>query len=77
MARHDSKGGHEMEPDIVIIRDGAGYRLLHGHLRLANLLRLAPAARIEVRGEGEIDVVKTPLGYRIAGTGRQAPLRCD
>lgn len=63
-----------MNPDIVIVRDGEHYRLLHGHLRLANLLRCAPQAAVEVRGEGRMLVVKTRNGYRIGRDGRLAPL---
>ncbi len=63
-----------MNPDIVIVRDGDGYRLLHGHLRLANVLRAADEIAVEVHGEGEIKVMKTRTGYFIGKDGQSLPL---
>jgi len=66
-----------MNPDIVIVRDGNGYRLLHGHLRLANVLRTAGEIDVEIRGEGKVKVVKTHDGYAVGKDGQRLPLyRC-
>ncbi|HJV87728.1 MAG TPA: hypothetical protein VJ698_19820 [Noviherbaspirillum sp.] len=60
---------------IVIVRDGEAYRLLHGHLRLANVLRGTGMARVEVKGEGQITVLKTRDGWCADRNGQHLPLR--
>jgi hypothetical protein len=60
-----------MSPDIVIVRDGDGYRLLHGHLRLANVMRTSDEIAIEVRGEGKVWIVKTHKGYVVGKDGQR------
>jgi len=66
-----------VSPDIVIVRDGDAYRLLHGHLRLANVLRAADEIEVEVRGEGMVKVRKTGNGYVVARDARRLPLYRD
>lgn len=66
-----------VNPDIVIVRDGDGYRLLHGHLRLANVLRAAEEIEVEVRGEGPVKVRKTGSGYVVGCGMRRLPLYRD
>lgn len=51
--------------DIVIVRDGEGYRLLHGHLRLANVLREAEHAVVRIPGEGERRVRRERNRYTV------------
>lgn len=63
-----------MSPDILIVREGDAYRLLHGHLRLAGVLLRAAEARIEVRGEGVVEVMKTRSGYVVRHDRRRWPL---
>ncbi|HEY8606021.1 MAG TPA: hypothetical protein VIM12_02755 [Noviherbaspirillum sp.] len=60
--------------DIVIIKDGDGYRLLHGHLRLANILRTNGEAIVHVQGEGEVRVVRVRNEYMAGRDGKQKPL---
>jgi hypothetical protein len=60
-----------MSPDIVIVRDGDGYRLLHGHLRLANVMRTSDEIAVEVRGEGKVRIVKTHNGYVVGKDGQR------
>lgn len=64
-----------VNPDIVIVRDGDGYRLLHGHLRLANVLRDTGEIEVEVRGEGPVKVTKTGNGYLVGSDARKLPLQ--
>lgn len=66
-----------VSPDIVIVRDADGYRLLHGHLRLANVLRVAEAIEVEIRGEGPVTVTKTRNGYVVDNDTRRMPLYRD
>lgn len=63
-----------MSPDILIVREGDGYRLLHGHLRLANVLLLSDEVVVEVKGEGEVKIVKTRNGYVVGNKGQRLPL---
>lgn len=66
-----------VNPDIVIVRDGDGYRLLHGHLRLANVLRTSAQIEVEVRGEGPVKVTKTAGGYEVGSEAGSLPLYRD
>jgi hypothetical protein len=59
-----------VNPDIVIVRDGTGYRLLHGHLRLSNALRTCNEVFVNVAGVGKVKILKTRTGY-IVGSGKQ------
>lgn len=63
-----------MNQDIVIVREGDGYRLLHGHLRLANELGQHGKIDIEVPGEGKISIVRMRNDYTVHRDGRRLPL---
>lgn len=65
-----------MEQDIVIIRDGDTYRLLHGHLRLANILRGAGEAWVTVPESDRVRITQGRQGYRVASGTQQFPLIC-
>ncbi len=62
-----------MNADIVVIREGGIYRLLHGHLHLANTLGQRGEAVVEVRGEGPVKVVRTANGYFAGKDGQRLP----
>ena len=49
-------------PDIVIARDNDGYRLLHGHLHLANALHNCDEILVDAKSEGKIKIMKTAKG---------------
>ena len=63
-----------MNTEIVIVRDGETYRLLHGHLHLSSAMSQASEVLIGVHGEGTVKVVRTAKGYRVHGKDRQLPL---
>jgi hypothetical protein len=63
-----------MSPDIVIVKDGDGYRLVHGHLRLATVLGVSGEAAVDIQGEGKVKVVKARNEYFIGRNGRRIPL---
>lgn len=63
-----------MHQDIVIVREGETYRLLHGHLRLFSLLNTVDEVSIHVRGEGTLRVQRSKSDYRVRKDGRQLPL---
>lgn len=64
-----------MPHDIVIIKDNKGYRLLHGHLRLTNLLRKSQEVIVEVKGEGCVSIRKTGKEYLVGKDCVQTPLQ--
>jgi len=64
-----------MRPDILIVREQNGYRLLHGQLRLAGLLLAGNEATIEVKGEGTVKIVRTADGYMVRRKKQRWPLR--
>jgi len=63
-----------MSHDIVIVREDDGYRLLHGHLRLANELGQRDEVDVDVPGEGKIRIVRARSGYLVHCDGKRLPL---
>lgn len=63
-----------MNPDIVVVKEGDGYRLLHGHLRLATELGRTGEVDVEVRGEGKITIVRVQDELQVRQEGQQLPL---
>lgn len=64
--------------DIVIVRvtvrEGEAYRLLHGHLRLANLLNADGEAWVEADDGSCVRIVQTQRGYQVSSGARCLPL---
>jgi hypothetical protein len=54
-----------MSPDILIVRDNHGYRILHGHLHLANAMSSMKEVLVEIKDIGPVKVIKTASGYVI------------
>lgn len=63
-----------MTPDILIIHDNTGYRLLHGHLHLAMALSSSGQAAVEVQDVGTVLVSRTRHGLVIEIDGGRIPL---
>jgi hypothetical protein len=63
-----------MSPDILIVRDGDGYRLLHGHLHLASTLSMFNEVSLDVKGEGKVKIIKTRNGYFVGDSGQRLPI---
>lgn len=63
-----------MSPDILIVREGDGYRLLHGHLRLASVMATADEVALDVPGDGKVRIIKTRTGYVIGKDVQCLPL---
>jgi hypothetical protein len=63
-----------MSPDILIVRDDSGYRLLHGHLHLANALKKSKEIIVEIKDEGKVRVMKTAAGLMVALGSQSFPL---
>ncbi|HEX7648948.1 MAG TPA: hypothetical protein VF450_16220 [Noviherbaspirillum sp.] len=63
-----------MSPDILIIREGNGYRVLHGHLHLASQLSLHKEIEVDVKNEGRIKIMRTSSGVMAGREGRQLPI---
>jgi hypothetical protein len=64
-----------MNPDIWIVRDGDMYRLLYGHLHLANELAKESAVIVDIGNEGPVRIVKTPAGFAVESDNRHSLLR--
>ena len=63
-----------MSPEILLVRNSDGYRILHGHLHLANLLNMSNEAIVDASGEGKVKVIKTPRGILIGEANQCLPL---
>lgn len=63
-----------MNPDILIVRDGDGYRVLHGHLHLASALSHSSEVVVDARDEGKVKVVKTRTGFLAGQDDQRLPL---
>ena len=63
-----------MSPDILIIYDNAGYRLLHGHLHLAVLLGDSDKAAVEVKDHGTVLISRSRTGLVVEARGNSVPL---
>lgn len=63
--------------DILIIREGDAYRLLHGHLRLISMLLRSGEVDIEIKEEGMVKITKTRNGYVVGRGEQQLPLYGD
>jgi hypothetical protein len=68
------EGGKIMSPDILIVREGDGYRILHGHLHLASELSQANEVVVDAKDEGKVRVIKTRNGYLVGQDGQRWPL---
>ncbi|MBV8667031.1 MAG: hypothetical protein JO269_11165 [Burkholderiaceae bacterium] len=63
-----------MYPDILLVRQSDGYRVLHGHLHLTSAMASSQEAFAHASGEGKVKVVKTAEGIFIGEQGRRVPL---
>jgi acetyl/propionyl-CoA carboxylase alpha subunit len=63
-----------MSPDILIVRENDGYRVLHGHLHLVNALSMSDEVTVDASGEGKVKVVKTSNGYLVDQDNHRIPL---
>ena len=63
-----------MTPEIVLIRDGDQFLLLHGHLGLANVLVNYGSVHLDVRGEGIVRVTRNKSAYFVVQNGKWLPI---
>jgi hypothetical protein len=61
-------------PEILIVREDNGYRLLHGQLHLTSALCLAPSVKVKVSGEGEALVYWDRRAILVEKDGQRLPL---
>jgi hypothetical protein len=64
-----------MRATIEIIREGMGYRLLHGEMRLAAELSHSTETTVNVIGEGDVKVIRDADGFHIEKDGQRLPLQ--
>jgi hypothetical protein len=63
-----------MTPNILIVRDGERYRVLHGLLHLTSHLNRSTELFVDVPGEGVIKIIRTPLGFLVHTRSQHVPL---
>ena len=66
-----------MNPEILLVRNDNGYRILHGHLHLATVMSTSNETIVDASGEGKVRVIKTPEGTLIENGQRRMPLLTD
>ncbi|MDB5823814.1 MAG: hypothetical protein JWR21_2518 [Herminiimonas sp.] len=67
-------GEHIVTPEILIVRENNGFRLLHGQLHLTSALCLAPSVKVEVSGEGEALAYWDRRAILVEKDGQKLPL---
>lgn len=60
--------------EVVIVREEGVYRLLHGHLRLANMLREQEEVWIEMPNAAPVLVRRRARGYVVGHGNEDLPL---
>ncbi len=60
--------------DVILVRDGAGYRVVFGHLRLAVELSASNELLVNVKGDGTALICKTRDGLLVNKDNYQLPL---
>ena len=63
-----------MSTDVMLIRDGLGYRVVFGHLRLAAELGLVDQVRVDVKDSGTATIFKTQFGLVVEKDNHRLPL---
>lgn len=64
-----------MDDEILLVRDGEGYRVVFGYLRLSTVLTMAREVSVNVKGEsGLAKIVRTEVGLHVTKDNRQLPL---
>jgi hypothetical protein len=63
-----------MTPEILLVRQRDGFRVLHGHLHLASVMNQVNEVIVEVSGEGKFKAIKTNEGILIDDKKRCLPI---
>ena len=63
-----------MEQNILIVRDGDHYRLLHGQLHLVSKLSMCDEVCVDVKEEGEVRIIKASGGLLVETGNQRLPL---
>jgi hypothetical protein len=64
-----------MNSDILLVRDGNGFRVLHGYLHLAAVLSIDTEVAADIKGEeGRATIRRTPNGLEVDKGCEQLPL---
>jgi hypothetical protein len=63
-----------MTPDILLVRDEDGYRILHGRLHLVIVMSTSDEVVVDASGEGKVKIIKTPNGPLIENEYMRLPL---
>jgi hypothetical protein len=60
--------------EVVLVQDGAGYRVVFGYLRLAAIMSASNELLVDVKGGGKALVLKTQNGLLVNKDNNQFPL---
>lgn len=64
-----------MDPNILLVKERHGYRVMYGHTRLSEVLKETNEVYVEVKWEqGQAKVFRTPNGILVAKDSRNLPL---
>jgi hypothetical protein len=63
-----------MNADVMLIKDGLGYRVVFGHLRLAAELGLGDHVSVGVKDGGTATIFKTQFGLVVQKDNHRLPL---
>lgn len=64
-----------MDPNILLVKERNGYRVMYGHTRLSEVLQVADEVFVDVQWEqGKAKVFRTADGLKVAKDSRHLPL---
>lgn len=64
-----------MDSDILLVKERNGYRVMYGHLRLHEVLKVTDEVFVNVKWEeGKAKVFRTANGLLVAKDSRHLPL---
>lgn len=64
-----------MDPNILLVKERNGYRVMYGHARLSEVLKVADEVFVDVQWEeGQAKVFRTADGLQVAKDSRHLPL---
>ena len=64
-----------MEPNILLVKERHGYRVMYGHTHLSEVLKVKNEVFVEVKWEqGQAKVFRTPNGLQVAKDSCNLPL---
>lgn len=64
-----------MDPNILLVKERNGYRVMYGHTRLSEVLKVTDEVFVDVQWEeGKAKIFRTADGLQVAKDSRHLPL---